>query len=75
MCCGVLLSDVYGNIADEFIHVHHVVPLGEIGKSYKVNPIKDLVPVCPNCHAIIHRHKKALSINDVKILIAKRESS
>jgi 5-methylcytosine-specific restriction protein A len=74
-CCGVILSDVYGNIADEFIHVHHVVPLGEIGKSYKVNPIKDLVPVCPNCHTIIHRHKKALSINDVKNLIAKRDAS
>ncbi|MEI6328702.1 MAG: HNH endonuclease [Pseudanabaena sp.] len=35
------------------MHVHHIKPISEIGDSYKVNPISDLIPVCPNCHAVI----------------------
>jgi len=34
--------------------VHHLVPISKIGKKYRVDPIKDLRPVCPNCHAVIH---------------------
>jgi 5-methylcytosine-specific restriction enzyme A len=69
-CCGILLAAVYGKIAQEFIHVHHLVPISEIGKSYVVDPIKDLVPVCPTCHAIIHRQNSPLSIGEVKALLA-----
>jgi 5-methylcytosine-specific restriction protein A len=50
----VKLSDVYGAIAETLIHVHHVKPISEVGESYMVDPISDLIPVCPNCHAVIH---------------------
>lgn len=52
--CQTRLSDLYGAIAEHLIHVHHIKPLNEIGKSYAVDPVADLIPVCPNCHAIIH---------------------
>ncbi len=52
--CHVKLSDIYGAIAKDLIHVHHIKPISEIGESYEVNPISDLIPVCPNCHAVIH---------------------
>ncbi|WP_088890313.1 HNH endonuclease [Leptolyngbya ohadii] len=52
--CNVKLSDVYGAIAETLIHIHHIKPLSEIGESYIVNPISDLISVCPNCHAVIH---------------------
>jgi len=39
----------------EFIHGHQIVPLSEIGKEFKIDPVKDLRSVCPNCHAMIHR--------------------
>ena len=53
--CGFNFGETYGAWGNGFIHVYHVVPIGSIKKEYKVNPVKDLVPVCPNCHAMIHR--------------------
>jgi 5-methylcytosine-specific restriction protein A len=55
--CEFDFGKEYGEVAEGRIHVHHLTPLSEIGKSYKVNPIKDLRPVCPNCHAVIHLGK------------------
>lgn len=52
--CSVKLSDVYGAIAKDLIHVHHIKPISEIRESYRVNPVSDLIPVCPTCHAVIH---------------------
>ena len=52
--CSIKLSDVYGAIAKDLIHVHHIKPISKIGESYRVDPVSDLIPVCPNCHAIIH---------------------
>ncbi|WP_373291240.1 hypothetical protein [Paenibacillus marchantiophytorum] len=47
------------------MQVHHLVPLHSIRKTYKLHPIKDLRPVCANCHAIIHKHKPELSIEEL----------
>ena len=63
--CGFDFEKMYGEIGKEFIHIHHIIPLCEIGKEYEVDPIKDLIPVCPNCHAMLHRklyNKEYLSI-------------
>ena len=68
-CCGILLVNKYGPIANNFIHVHHRIPVSSIDDSYVVNPITDLVPVCPTCHAIIHLHDPPLSVDTVKELI------
>lgn len=65
--CKFDFAAFYGAIGDKFIHVHHVVPLSEIGKSYVLNPIEDLVPVCPNCHAIIHRTRPAMSVEQLRM--------
>ena len=55
--CGFSFGDTYGEVAEGFIHVHHVKPLSEIRTKYTVDPVKDLRPVCPNCHAVIHIRK------------------
>ncbi|HHH54025.1 MAG TPA: hypothetical protein ENK91_10230 [Bacteroidetes bacterium] len=55
----------YGKIGKDSIHVHHIVPISEIGTNYKVNPIKDLIPVCPNCHLILHK-KNAPTVEELK---------
>lgn len=68
-CCGIILSDIYGKLAEKYIHIHHIIELSKIGREYIVDPINDLRPLCPNCHAIIHRKSPALSINDlIKII-------
>lgn len=54
--CGMDFEKKYGDIGKGFIHVHHLVPLNEIGEEYIVNYETDLIPVCPNCHAMLHRN-------------------
>ena len=69
--CSFSFGDIYGEIAKGFIHVHHVKPLSEIGTKYTVDPVKDLRPVCPNCHAVIHIRQgaPAFSIEKVKAFL------
>jgi hypothetical protein len=52
--CEFDFSRAYGQIGEGFIHVHHVVPLASVGRSYEVDGRRDLIPVCPNCHAMLH---------------------
>lgn len=59
--CGIDMTKVYGEIAKGFIHVHHLIPLSEIKENYQVNPKTDLIPVCPNCHAMLHRQDPPLT--------------
>ena len=58
--CGFDFAAVYGTLGKNYIQVHHLIPLARIRESYKVNPVTDLLPVCCNCHAMIHRRKDAL---------------
>ena len=69
VACGFNFSKRYGLIGKDFIHIHHLKPISEIGAEYKINPISDLTPVCPNCHAIIHKGKHVYSIKEVKKFI------
>ena len=64
--CDFNFSEVYKDIGKDFIHVHHIKPICEIGEEYQVNPITDLIPVCPNCHAMIHRRRPAYRIEEVR---------
>ncbi len=52
--CGMSFEKTYGPEFKDIIEVHHIVPLNQIAESYVVDPIHDLIPVCPNCHAAIH---------------------
>lgn len=53
--CGFSFERKYGEIGHHFIHVHHIVPVSDMKKEYMINPVSDLIPVCPNCHAMLHR--------------------
>jgi 5-methylcytosine-specific restriction enzyme A len=55
--CGFDFGKKFGEIGEGFIHVHHLKPLSDIQGVYKLNPIDDLRPVCPNCHAMLHQGK------------------
>jgi 5-methylcytosine-specific restriction protein A len=69
--CDLQFVDLYGEIGKGFIHVHHVKPLGAIRKEYKLNPTVDLVPVCPNCHAMLHKRDPPFLIHELKALLRK----
>ncbi len=67
--CKLNFEVTYGEIGKKFIHVHHRVPVSVKGEEYEVNPIKDLIPVCPNCHAMLHKRNPPFSIDELKIRI------
>lgn len=67
--CGFDFQKTYGDIGKGFIHVHHLIPLSEIGVMYHVNPINDLRPICPNCHAMLHKFNPPLTIEKLKEII------
>ena len=64
--CGLSLADQYGPEVDGLIHVHHLTPLSSVGKQTVIDPIRDLRPVCPNCHAVIHSTRRPRTIQQVK---------
>jgi predicted HNH restriction endonuclease len=63
--CGFDFGTVYGHEFAGFIHVHHRLPLSEIGGEYVIDPVEGLQPVCPNCHAIIHHGGRLRGIDEV----------
>lgn len=69
--CGFNFGDFYGEFAQNFIHVHHKKQLADIGQEYEVDPINDLIPVCANCHSVIHLVKPAMTIEELKKKINK----
>lgn len=64
--CAFNFGATYGSCAGSYIHVHHLKPLASIGEEYVIDPIKDLRPVCANCHAVIHLRQPPYSIEEVK---------
>ena len=44
--------------------------ISTIGKEYLVYPKTDLVPVCPNCHSMLHKRKPAYSVQELKNIIS-----
>ena len=64
--CTFDFEKKYGEIGKEFIHVHHKIDISTVGKEYSVDPISDLIPVCPNCHSMLHKKKPAYTIEELK---------
>lgn len=63
--CGFSFGSFYGEVAKNFIHVHHLRPFSEINEAYEVDPLVDLRPVCPNCHAVLHLRRPAFSVEEI----------
>lgn len=67
--CGFDFETRYGELGKGYIHVHHIVPLSQTRGEYEVDPIRDLLPVCPNCHAIIHSTRPERSVDQLRELL------
>lgn len=69
--CGLNFEEKYGTLGKGFIHIHHLRPLHTIKKDYIIDYKKDLIPVCPNCHAMIHRipSGETMSIEQIKTVL------
>lgn len=73
--CGFSFSDVYGELADGYIEVHHVVPVSQLGAGYLIDPIVDLLPLCSNCHSVVHRRNPPLLLKELHALLARHSQA
>ncbi len=64
--CGFSFEERYGELGRDFIHVHHLRPLAGRGATKRVDPKRDLIPVCPNCHAMLHRKEPPLDVDELR---------
>lgn len=65
--CGFNFEARYGELGKGYVHVHHLTDLSTVGDDHEVDPMKDLRPVRPNCHAMLHRDSRpARGIEDLK---------
>lgn len=71
MACGFNFEDKYGARGKNYIEVHHIKPLAEIGEEVEVDPETDLICLCSNCHRIVHRKTNyVLSLEELKTIIS-----
>jgi len=73
--CGFDFKKKYGDNFSGIIEVHHKKPLSEIKINYEIDPINDLIPVCSNCHTILHKkvNGKELTVEEVQALVFKQK--
>jgi 5-methylcytosine-specific restriction protein A len=65
--CKFSFEEHYGELGRSYIHVHHTMELSKVPPGYRVNPVTDLIPLCPNCHAMIHRPTgQALTVEELR---------
>ena len=69
MACKLEFGVAYGEVAEGVIEIHHTTPVSQLGDDYVIDPMQDLVPLCPNCHAVAHRRDPPLSVEEIKILL------
>lgn len=69
--CGFDFEKAYGAIGKDYIEVHHITPIGELSTAEDydgTDPQNDLIPLCSNCHSMIHRRKKPYQPNEIKAM-------
>lgn len=55
-CCGMDFAEMYGEaLGANFIEVHHLKPISTFEiEGIPEDFVENLVPLCPNCHSMIH---------------------
>ena len=67
--CNFDFEKVYGILDKNKIHAHHSKTLSEIKGNYIIDPINDLVPVCPNSHFIVLSKSAPYTIEEIKRIL------
>lgn len=64
--CDLDFAEKYADLGCGFIHVHHLKPFADASDERTVDPVRDLIPLCPNCHAMVHRRRPPLTVEELK---------
>ena len=63
--CSFEFRQTYGELGGDYIHVHHKTDIATRDGEHEVDPIRDLVPLCPNCHAMIHQRRPSMTVEEL----------
>lgn len=68
--CGVDMHVRYGSLGKGFMEVHEIPPSEPHTPGREFDPRRDLVPVCPNCHTMLHRGRETpLTVQELRTVI------
>lgn len=65
--CGFDFEQEYGELGAGYIEAHHTVPVSQLNGDTQTQ-LSDLALVCSNCHRMLHRGPKLMSIKELRIL-------
>ena len=72
--CGFEFKRVYGELGGDYIHVHHKTDISTRDGEHVVDPIRDLVPLCPNCHAMIHQKRPSMTVEELASIYSRHNA-
>jgi hypothetical protein len=72
--CEFDFNRVYGQLGGDYIHVHHKTDIATRLGEHEVNPIRDLVPLCANCHAMVHQERPSMSVEKLAAIYAQHSA-
>ena len=77
VACGFNFETLYGEAGKGYIEVHHLNPLAErtdtLADGPRVTTADEVVPLCANCHRVVHRSGRALTLEALKASIRRRD--
>jgi len=70
--CGFNFEKEYGELGKDYIQFHHIKPLSEytdaeLSDQELQQAVINLLPICPNCHCMVHKCKEPDPVAFVKI--------
>ena len=74
--CSLEFSSHYGAIGKNYIEIHHLNPICEYDGEVRLDldeAIRELRPLCANCHRVVHLHNPILSIQAVQDALQAQE--
>jgi 5-methylcytosine-specific restriction protein A len=69
--CGFDFGKAYGQRGEGYIECHHTVPLYFSGE--RKTKLSDLALLCSNCHRMIHRSSRWLTIDQLREVIVAQQ--
>lgn len=68
--CSLDLERIYGKLGATAIHVHFLPAIERLDERFVFDPVRDLLPICPTCHTMLHRGRdEALDVEDLKLIM------
>ena len=72
--CGFDFKKIYGELGDGYIQMHHENPVYQYSddgfETYISEAVKNMKPLCANCHCMVHRNKgRLISITELKAIM------